>query len=138
MTPTRPQPAAEFRTPEQVRADEEIAAGFEVFLVKDAAGRVVHQATDERRRLAEAGAADPNNAIAAGGLNVPFLWNGGVFRVTRAGHHGGRTVVAVEPPDAGFEAEVRRRIDAAPCRVLTFYQGFGFVCFPEDHDKYQG
>lgn len=102
----------------------------------DRAG-VILEASDERRRLAQA-ATGANNAIAEGGLNVPFLWNGKVYRVTRAGHHYGQTTVAVSPPGQAFEAEVRRRIDAVPYRVLTSFQGFGFVCFPEDHAKYQG
>lgn len=132
------QTQAEFRTADEIRADEEIAAGFEMFLVKDESGRVIHEATDERRRLVEESASNPNNAIAPGGLNMPFLWKEQVFRVIRAGHHAGRTVVVVEPPNADFEAEVRQRIQAKPHRVLTFYQGFGFICFPEDYAKYQG
>src|SRR5438128_185412 len=125
------------RTPEQVLADEEIAAGYDDYVVRDATtGWSVLDATDERRKLAAAGG--PNNAIAAGGLNVPFLWKGKVYRITRADRRGGTTEVAVSPADSGFEAEVRRRIEAVPHHVLTFYQGFGFVCFPEDYANYQG
>jgi hypothetical protein len=132
---TRP----EFRTPEQIAADEEIAAEAERYVVKDATtGWAVFAATDARRALAAATAGDANNAVAPGGLDVPFLWNGRAYRITRAAHRGGTTTVEAEPADPAFVAEVRRRIDASPCRVLTFYQGFGFVCFPEDHAKYQG
>lgn len=126
----------EYRTPEWIEGDEAVAADHERFIVKDAAtGWTVHEATDARRELA---AADPDSAIAAGGLNTPFLWNGRVYRITRASRAGGQTVIDVQPPDAAFAAEVRRRIEASRCRVLSFYQGFGFVCFPEDHAKYQG
>ena len=125
------------RTTERRVADEEIAWSFERFIVTDpATGRAIHEATDERRRLADE--ADDDNAIAVGGLNVPFLWNGRVFRITKARHAGGQTDVESVPNDPQFVAEVRRRIDAVPYRVLTFCQGFGFVCFPEDHAKYLG
>ena len=127
------------RTEARRRADEAIADYFESFIVRDpATGWAIHAATDERRKLAEAAVFAPDNAIAVGGLNAPFLWNGSVYRVTRASHRGGETAVEVSPPDPAFEAEVRRRIDATPYHVLTFYQGFGFVCFPEDYAKYQG
>lgn len=126
----------EFRTPEWIDGDEAVAAEHERFIVSDATtGWTVHEATDARRELA---AADPANAVAVGGLNTPFLWNGGVYRITRARRANGRTELDVQPPDARFEAEVRRRIEASRCKVLSFYQGFGFVCFPEDHAKYQG
>jgi hypothetical protein len=129
----------EFRAPEQIRGDEEIAAGFEKYIVKDeTTGWSILEATDARRDLAAATANDPNNAIATGGLNVPFIWNGKVYRITRASHLDGTTVVESAPRDPAFEAEVRRRIDAVPHRVLTFYQGFGFVCFPEDYTRYPG
>jgi hypothetical protein len=137
MNPTKTDP--EFRTPERIELDEEIAADHEKYIVRDAAtGWSILEATDERRNLVAADADAPNNAIAVGGLNVPFLWNGGVYRITRAWHRGGATVVETTPADPAFEAEVCRRIEAVPHHVLTFYQGFGFVCFPEDYDKYQG
>lgn len=137
MNPTKTQP--EFRAPERIAADEEIAAGHEKSVVRDATtGWSVLEATDERRNLAAATAEDPNNAIATGGLNAPFLWNGKVYRITRACHRDGTTVVETAPADPAFAAEVRRRIESVPYHVLTFYQGFGFVCFPEDHARYQG
>jgi hypothetical protein len=127
---------SEFRSPQELAADEEIAADHDRYVVKDrATGWTVLEATDERRALA---AADPDNAVAAGGLNVPFLWNGRAYRVVRAAHRDGATAVEVVPPDPAFEAEVRRRIESSGCRVLTFYQGFGFVCFAEDHARYSG
>jgi hypothetical protein len=129
----------EFRTPEQIRGDEEIATEFEKYVVKDrATGWSLLEATDARRDMAVALANDSNNAIAPGGLNVPFLWNGKVYRITRASHRDGTTLLESEPRDSAFEAEVRRRIESTPFRVLTFYQGYGFVCFPEDHARYQG
>ena len=129
----------EFRTASQIRADEEIAADAERYVVKDGATRwMIPQATDERRSLAEATANEANNAVAPGGLDVPFLWNGKVFRIVKASHRAGSTVVESKPRDAVFEAELRRRIDAVPFHVLTFFQGFGYVCFPEDYARYQG
>ena len=59
-----------------------------------------------------------------------------VYRIIRAEYHRGTTTIEVTPPDVDFRAEVVRRIEAVPYRVLTFYQGFGFVCFPEDYAKY--
>lgn len=135
MTPTLTD--ADHRTADRRAADEEIAWSFERFIVTDpATGWAILDATDERRRLADA--ADADNAIAVGGLNAPFLWDGRVYRITKARHAGGRTEVESVPNDPAFVAEVRRRIDAVPYRVLTFCQGFGFVCFPEDHAKYLG
>ncbi len=128
---------ADHRTTARKVADEEIAWSVERFIVTDpATGWAIHEATDERRRLADE--ADDDNAIADGGLNVPFLWNGRVYRITKARCSAGRTEVEAVPNDPPFVAEVRRRIDAVPYRVLTFCQGFGFVCFPEDHAKYLG
>jgi hypothetical protein len=128
---------ADPRTADQRRADEDIADGYERFIVSDRrTGWTVHEATDERRKLAES--AGPDNAIAAGGLNVPFLWRGGVYRITRARCSGGSVEVATAPADPAFIGEVKRRIEATPARVLTFYQGFGYVCFPEDYANYAG
>ena len=137
MNTAKAQP--EFRTPEQIGYDEEVAASYENYIVRDpATGWAILEATDARRDLAAATVRDSNNAVAAGGLDVPFLWNGKAYRITRASHRDGVTVVAAVPADPAFEAEVRKRIEAVPHRVLTFYQGFGFVCFPEDYAKYQG
>ena len=128
---------AEFRTPERIAADEALADEFERYLVSDArTGWAIHEATDERRRLAESDRT--NNAIAEGGLNALFLWNGKPYRITAANRENGATTLMVEPPDANFEAVIRRRIESVPFHVLSFYQGFGFICFPEDYMKYQG
>jgi len=137
MSTTKTQ--TEHRTPAQIEADEDIAANAERYIVTDGATHwTVHAATDERRALAKASTAESNNAIAAGGLNTPFLWNGKVYRVVKASHRTGATSVESSPRDAAFEAELRRRIDSTPFHVLTFYQGFGFICFPEDYARYQG
>ena len=130
---------AEFRTPEEHRADEEIAFSFERHIVTDkTTGWTIIEATRHRHRMFDANADDPNNAIAEGGLNVPFLWNGEVYQINRASHRQGKTTVEATPSDPDFIAEVRRRIDSVTYRTLTFYQGFGFICFPEDYAKYQG
>ena len=90
----------EFRTPTQIRADEEIAEEAERYLVKDGTTRwTVLSASDERRNLAAASASEANNAIAVGGLNVPFLWNGNVYRIARASHRSGNTSVESLPRD---------------------------------------
>ena len=131
--------AQEYRTPERIRADETIAATHEQFLVVDPrTGWMIPEATDERESLATANAGAANNAIAIGGLDTPFLWNGKVFRITRAEHRDGTVTVESVPQDEGFRNEIVRRIESVPFRVLTFYQGFGFICFPEDYAKYTG
>lgn len=136
MPTTAVQP--EYRTPERIRADEEIAASFERNVVVDCVtGRTIHAAEDERRRLAESLVLESNNAIAPGGMDVPFLWDGTAFRITRACYRDGAAEVEVSPLNPALELELRRRIEKAPHHVLTFYQGYGFVCFAEDHARYQ-
>jgi hypothetical protein len=128
----------EFRSPERIKADEELANHFEQFIVVDASnGWYIHSAEDERRKLAEMNAANANNAIAQGGMEAPFLWNGKAYRVVRAAYSNGLASVEVVPKDSALETELRRRIESAPHHVLTFYQGFGFICFAEDHARYQ-
>ncbi len=129
----------EFRSLDRLHADEEIADAHENFLVVDATtGWSIHGAIDERLRLSQMSSdIDGNNAIAIGGLNSPFLWNGNVYRINRASFADGKATVEVSPTNAEFETELCRRIESAPHHVLTFYQGFGFICFVEDHSRYQ-
>ena len=42
-----------------------------------------------------------------------------------------------QPLDAEFVAEVKKRVERDRFHTLTYYQGFGFICFPEDYAKYQ-
>jgi hypothetical protein len=52
---SNPATQSEFRTPEQIEADEAIAASYENYIVRDAVtGWTDLQATDERRKLADA------------------------------------------------------------------------------------
>jgi hypothetical protein len=128
----------EFRSAVQIRADEDIADLSERYMVVDAkTGLSILAATDGRRLLAEVLAVELNNAIAPGGLNSPFLWNGRPYKIVRAAFAGGVAEVETVPSDAELQSELRRRIEAAPHHVLTFYQGFGFICFAEDHARYK-
>jgi len=131
---TRP----EFRSPERIRADEEIAERFEAAIVKDAVtGWAVHAASDERRRQAAALATDPNNAIAPGRWDVPFLWQGKVYRIVRASYKNGRAEVETSPADPALASVLASRIESTRHHVLTYYQGFGFICLPEESTRYQ-
>ena len=67
----------------------------------------------------------------------PFRWKNKVFRIVRCEYVGGQALVEVIPHDPDFLAEVKRRIEQDRFHTLTYYQGFGFICFPEDYQKYQ-
>jgi len=79
-----------------------------------------------------------NQAIALGYSSQPFRWKDKVYRVLKASFIDGKASVEVSPHDPEFLAEVCRHIEQDRFHTLTFYQGFGFVCFPEDYVKYQG
>lgn len=81
---------------------------------------------------------DMNQAVALGYSSQPFRWKDKVYRVLKAAYIDGRAVAEVSPHDPEFSAEVCRHIEQDRFHTLTFYQGFGFVCFPEDYAKYQG
>jgi hypothetical protein len=131
---TRP----DFRTPEQVRADEEIVFDHEQFLLIDSTNRWTISGIDDiRRRLAIEGGKEPSNALPGGKIDVPFVWNGKAHKIIRAALRNGIAEVEVAPPDADLKGELLRRIEGNPHHVLTFYQGFGFVCFVEDHARYR-
>jgi len=129
---------AEFRTPEHIRADDEIAFAHEQFLLIDATNSWTISGIDDiRRTLVVDLGKEPNNAFPAGRIDVPFVWNGKTFKIIRAAFRNGHAEVEVTPPDAGLEQELRSRIDSNPHHMLTFYQGFGYVCFVEDHARYR-
>ncbi len=67
----------------------------------------------------------------------PFRWKDKVYRILRCDYVGGEAVVDAAPPDPEFTAEVKRRVEADRFHTLNFYQGFGFIAFPEDYAKYQ-
>jgi hypothetical protein len=127
--------ATEFRTPQEVRADEEIADWFERFLLIDATNRrTVAGIEDVRRQLADR---DGETALIVGETTSPFVWNGKMFRIQRAVCRQGKAEVAVEPTNDDLEAELCRRIEGDKHHKLTYFQGFGFICFPEDHGRYR-
>ena len=73
----------------------------------------------------------------AGVRGQPFRWKEKVFRILRCDFVGGQALVEVSPSDPEFEAEVKKRLEKDRFHTLTYYQGFGFICFPEDYPKYQ-
>lgn len=132
----------EFRTPERIRVDEMVANGdwsefgpSQALMTEEAA----HALLDARKSAVGAnGPVDVLAHSAGGAANQLFLWRGRPFRIVRAIFDCGRASVEASPSDAEFEAELRRRIEADPFHALGYYQGFGFVCFPEDYARYQG
>ncbi len=67
----------------------------------------------------------------------PFRWKNKVYRIVRCDYVGSEAVVEATPPDPDFTAEIKRRVEADRFHTLTYYQGFGFIAFPEDYAKYQ-
>ena len=67
----------------------------------------------------------------------PFRWKDKVYRVIRCDYVGGEALVEATPPDPEFMAEVKRRVETDRFHTLNYYQGFGFISFPEDYAKYQ-
>jgi hypothetical protein len=135
MKPTLP---ADVRSPSQLQADAAAAAedwqGFTTEVVLDEDG--AHQILEHCRNLAKESEMD--QTIALGGVkNQPFRWKDKVFRILRCEYVNGEALVEVVPHDAAFIAEVKRRVQADRFHTLTYYQGFGFICFPEDYQQYQ-
>ena len=132
-------PQPDTRSDAQKAGDEAVAAGnwdgFErtVLLTEDAARELVKQ-----RRLARSTNGDQHSATLSSVHQQPFRWKEGVYRIVRCEYVAGQAVVEVVPPDAEFTTEVKRRIEQDRFHTLTYYQGFGFISFPEDYAKYQG
>ena len=120
------------RTPQQRLADEAVAAGAwdgfeaEELLTEEGAAELLSHSRSLTRETALAGV-----------FAQPFRWKNKVYRVTRCDYEGDEALVEATPPDPDFTAEVKRRVEADRFHVLTYYQGFGFVAFPEDYAKYQ-
>lgn len=94
------------------------------------------QILEQRRRQAEGG--NLNHGATSGGLrNQPFRWREKVFRILRCDYAEGQAIVEVAPADTEFIAEVKKRVEQDRFHTLAYYQGFGFICFPEDYQKYQ-
>ena len=126
------------RTSERRRADEAAAAGaWEGFETEDlltdqgAAEILAHC-----RTLAKENAMESYSALGHA-RGQPFRWKDRVYRIIRCDYVGGEAVVEATPADAEFMAEVKRRVEADRFHTLNYYQGFGFICFPEDYAKYQ-
>jgi len=75
--------------------------------------------------------------VRADALRHPLRWKEHVFRIVRCDYVNGKAEVEIEPHDAELVAELRKRIEANRFHILPFYQGFGFIAFPEDHARYE-
>lgn len=67
----------------------------------------------------------------------PFRWKDQVFRISRCEFSNGKAVVEVQPPNLEFADELKNRIENNDLHVIPYFQGFGFIAFPEDHKRYQ-
>ena len=132
----------EFRTPEQIEADERIANGdwsqctSRVEIMTQEAALAILAA---RKKAPTAnGTVDSVGGLLFGLKDLPFIWKGRPFRILRAIYDHGQADVEVAPSDSEFESELKKRIEADRLHALTFFQGCGFTCFPEDYARYQG
>jgi hypothetical protein len=129
-------PAADPRTPDQKKADEAIAGaaesghwdGLEMTALCTVEG--ARQIVEHRRTL------DPGE-MRAQVTKHPFRWKDRVFRILRCEFADGEAHVEVAPNEPEFVAEVKNRLEANRFHVLPYYQGFGFLSFPEDYLRYQ-
>jgi hypothetical protein len=127
---------ADTRSPEQRALDEAVAAaaesgnwdGFETeeLLTEEGA----------RQLLEHCRTLDPN-AVLAEVTKHPFRWKHLVFRLLRCEYADGEAKVEAAPHDPQFVAEVKKRIEQHRFHILPFYQGFGFISFPEDYSRYK-
>ena len=126
------------RSPEQRLADEAAAAGtWEGFETEELlADQGALEILLHCRALAKETPMDQYTAMASV-RGQPFRWKDKVYRIIRCDYVGGEAVVEATPPDPDFTAEVKRRVEADRFHTLNYYQGFGFICFPEDYAKYQ-
>lgn len=138
MNPTTKSPAVDPRTPSQKEADDAAAAGnwegfeTEVLLTEEGA----HRLLDHCRDLAQetgAGRQVTREAL----RDQPFRWRENVFHILRCEYIGGQALVEVAPPDHELVAEIKRRLEQDRFHSLSYCQGFGFICFPEDYQRYQ-
>ena len=125
------------RSPRQKELDEAAAngnwEGFEVHQLLEEEG--ADQILEHRRTLAKESEMD--QTVALGNIKgQPFRWKDKVFRIMRCDFIGGQAVVEVVPHDEEFVAELKKRVEQDRFHTLAYYQGFGFICFPEDYQKY--
>jgi hypothetical protein len=131
----------EFRTPQQIEADERLANGDwsecmprAEIMTKEAALAIL---SARKKAPSSNGTVDSVRGLLHGLKELPFIWKGRPFRILRAVYDHGRADVEVAPSDFEFEAELKKRIEADRLHALTFFQGYGFTCFPEDFSRYQ-
>jgi len=125
----------EHRTPEQIQADEEIALDTERFILRDVlTGQVIHEVMDEREKLSDV---FQRSAFTGTDMTLQFLWNGNVYRIEQLEFTTEGGVAVVNPKCLQLESELLRRIASAPHHKLSYHQGFGFICFPEEFARYQ-
>lgn len=129
---------ADPRSLRQRKIDEAIAEGnWEGFIVEQLLTEEgADQILEHRQALAKGIAMDQIVALASV-KGQPFRWKDQVFRLLRCDYVEGNAIVEVVPHDAEFIAEVKQRVEQDRFHTLTYYQGFGFICFPEDYKKYQ-
>lgn len=70
-------------------------------------------------------------------LRQPFRWQEGVFRILRCEYRNGSAEVEISPDSPELVAEIKSRIEQDRFHVLPYFQGYGFIAFPEDHQKYR-
>jgi len=67
----------------------------------------------------------------------PFRWKDRVFRIGTCHYENGKALVEATPSEPDFIGEIKKRIEQNRFHVLPYVQGFGFVCLPEDYEKYK-
>jgi hypothetical protein len=131
-------PKADPRSPEQKQVDELAAAGeWEGF---ETESLITEQAALQMlRRDHFRGQQNGGDAVVAieSVRSQPFRWRDRVFRILRCDYKDGHAQVEVAPPDPEFTQELKRRVETDRFHTLTYYQGFGFICFPEDYARFQ-
>jgi hypothetical protein len=131
-------PKVDARSPEQKQADESAAAGkwegFETETLISEEGAL--QLLRHNHLSAAQNGVDSPAALGSVRLQ-PFRWRDKVYRILRCDFRDGRAMVEVTPPDPEFTQEVTKRVEANRFHTLTYFQGFGFICFPEDYAQYQ-
>ncbi len=134
-TPTR-SARPETRTSQQIQADAAAAAGnWEGFETKELMSEEEARALILQRRKVSTVAALAQLAAEHVRLQ-PFRWKDRVFRILRCEYVGDHAEVEVVPSDPEFIAEVKRRVEQDRFHTLAYYQGFGFISFPEDYAKF--
>lgn len=129
-------PLPDLRTPAQIEADEALVQAAETgtwegFSRKELCTR------EGAKQIVEHCLSLTPKAFLLEVTQQPFRWKHLVFRLTRCEYQDGKAVVETEPPNEEFIAEVKNRIEANRFHVLPYYQGYGFISFPEDYLKYQ-